>query len=93
MNEVLISILDLFGLAWWLEIKTQKPECTYYFGPFLTAREAYEAKPGYIEDLEVEGAQGVQVFIKRCKPSKLTVDNSLGETFDRKASPAFSGQF
>jgi hypothetical protein len=33
------------------------------------------------------------VFIKRCKPNNLTVDDDLGERIDRKASPAFSGQF
>lgn len=93
MKEVLLSILNFFGLAWWIEIITQKPKCTYYFGPFLTAKEADLAKTGYLEDLEIEGAIGIDVFIKRCKPKKLTVEDDLGERIDRKASPAFSGQF
>lgn len=93
MKEVLLSILNFLGLAWWIEIVTYKPQCTYYFGPFLTAKEADLAKTGYIEDLEMEGALGFFVFIKRCKPNELTVEKDLGERIDRKASPAFSGQF
>jgi hypothetical protein len=44
---------DLFGFgkAWWLEIKTNQPTCTYYFGPFERAEEAEALKGGYIEDL------------------------------------------
>ncbi|OKH38157.1 hypothetical protein NIES2119_11425 [[Phormidium ambiguum] IAM M-71] len=92
MKEVLLSILNFLGLAWWIEIVTRKPQCTYYFGPFLTVKEADLAKTGYIEDLETEGAMGFIVFIKRCKPNELTVEQDLGERIDRKASPAFSGQ-
>lgn len=93
MKEVLIAVLNFFGLAWWIEIVTQKPRCTYYFGPFLTAKDAQAAKGGYLEDLETEGAIGIDVFIKRCKPKELTIEDDLGERIDRKASPAFSGQY
>ena len=93
MKEVLLSILNFLGLAWWIEVVTHKPQCTYYFGPFITAKEALDAKTGYLEDLEMEGAMGFVVFIKRCKPNELTVEEDLGERIDRKASPAFSGQF
>lgn len=73
MKELLINLLNFFGLAWWVEIVTATPRCTYYFGPFLTAKEATAEKIGYMEDLESEGAQGLSVTIKRCKPSKLTI--------------------
>ncbi len=43
MKEFLISSLNLFGLAYWIEIVTETPQCTYYFGPFLTEQEALEA--------------------------------------------------
>lgn len=69
----LANFLNQFGLAWWVEVVTASPRCTYYFGPFLTADEANQAKPGYIEDLEQEGAQGILVDVKRCKPKELTV--------------------
>jgi len=92
MKEILINILNFFGLAWWVEVVTQNPHCTYYFGPFITPLDAEAQKSGYLEDLEIEGAQVAAVFIKRCKPVKLTIDEELGDRIDRKASPALSGQ-
>ncbi|MBW4479436.1 MAG: DUF1816 domain-containing protein [Tolypothrix brevis GSE-NOS-MK-07-07A] len=92
LKEVLINASDSFGLAWWVEIGTQKPNCTYYFGPFLNSSEANAAITGYVEDLEIEGAQGIVVNVKRCKPDTLTITEDLGEWIDRKVKPAFSGQ-
>lgn len=92
MKEALINVFNILGLAWWVEIVTQSPRCTYYFGPFLTSADAKIALKGYIEDLEVEGAQGIQVNVKRCKPNTLTIAEDLGERIDRKVKPAFSGQ-
>ncbi|MCL1473976.1 DUF1816 domain-containing protein [Argonema antarcticum] len=90
MKEILINILNFLGLAWWVEIVTQNPHCTYYFGPFLTAKDAEAQKGGYLEDLEIEGAQVAAVFIKCCKPVKLTIDEESGEKIDPQASPTFS---
>jgi Domain of unknown function (DUF1816) len=67
------GIANQVGMAWWVEVTTTSPRCTYYFGPFLSETEAQTAKPGYLEDIEREGAQGMQVVVKRCKPSTLTV--------------------
>ncbi|MEH1816235.1 MAG: DUF1816 domain-containing protein [Nostoc sp.] len=92
LKEVLINTFDYLGLAWWVEIVTQNPRCTYYFGPFLSSSDATLASKGYIEDLEIEGAQGIVVNVKRCKPSNLTIADDLGERFDRKVQPAFGGQ-
>ena len=92
MKEVLIKILHFFGWAFWIEVVTTKPKCTYYFGPFLSEPEAIAAQSGYIEDLEVEGAQGIAVAIKRCKPSNLTIFDESGEASDRTKNPTFSGQ-
>lgn len=58
---------------WWVEIITTKPRCTYYFGPFQTHDEAKAAYPGYVEDLDGEGAQGITIVIKRCQPTELTI--------------------
>ena len=91
-KEGLISTFNRLGLAWWVEIVTQTPRCTYYFGPFLSSAEAKLASKGYIEDLEIEGAQGIIVNVKRCKPSVLTIAEDLGERIDRKVKPVFSGQ-
>lgn len=93
MKELLINQLNFFGLAWWVEIATATPCCTYYFGPFLSAQEAVAAQAGYIEDLEDEGAQGLRVVIKRCKPSVVTISEEFGKLSDLGGvRPAFSIQ-
>ncbi|NCO75680.1 MAG: DUF1816 domain-containing protein [Cyanobacteria bacterium] len=79
MKELLIRILDLFGLACWVEISTEIPRCIYYFGPFLTLKEAKSTQDGYIEDLTEEGAKNIVVTVKRCKPKELTIFDDLGE--------------
>ncbi|NMF56705.1 DUF1816 domain-containing protein [Pseudanabaena yagii] len=90
-KNIFTSILETFGLAVWVEIVTDSPRCTYYFGPFSNESEAESAKSGYIEDLEAEGSKGLAVTVKRCRPENLTVyDDSLDFKFDR--FPAFSGQ-
>jgi Domain of unknown function (DUF1816) len=61
---------------WWVEIITDFPYCTYYFGPFDTDKEASSNTPGYIEDLESEGAKRLSIRIKRCHPSDLTICES-----------------
>ncbi|MFW6358003.1 MAG: DUF1816 domain-containing protein [Chroococcales cyanobacterium] len=92
MKELLIKILDLIGWAYWVEVITDTPNCTYYFGPFATAKEAKMAQSGYIEDLESEGAQGISVSIKRCKPTDLTIFDESGESSEFQGITRFSGQ-
>jgi len=58
---------------WWVEIATETPDCTYYFGPFDSAKEAQLNQSGYIEDLEQEGAQGIAVRLEQCQPKILTI--------------------
>ena len=58
---------------WWVEIHTNNPQCTYYFGPFETALEARNLQAGYVEDLQQEQAQILTVQIKQCQPQKLTL--------------------
>jgi hypothetical protein len=95
IQDLWSNALHLLGQAWWVEITTETPACTYYFGPFATAVEADAAKGGYVEDLEGESAQGIQVVVKRCKPTQLTIE---GEARDRSATerstakPSMSGQ-
>jgi hypothetical protein len=83
--------LEKIGMAWWVEIITQEPQCIYYFGSFARANEAKHFLAGYIEDLEGEGAQVIAVDIKRGQPSELTIfEDELGESFDGNLSPAIS---
>ncbi|NEO33675.1 MAG: DUF1816 domain-containing protein [Symploca sp. SIO3C6] len=92
MKEFLIDGFGLLGLNFWVEIVTENPSCTYYFGPFLTDKEAQNAKGGYIEDLEGEGAQGIVVKVKRCKPTNLTIFNDLGKQIETQSMTTLSGQ-
>ncbi|MGC1393985.1 MAG: DUF1816 domain-containing protein [Coleofasciculaceae cyanobacterium] len=92
MKEALTKVLQFLGLAFWVEIVTDNPNCTYYFGPFSSEQEADVSKAGYIEDLEIEGAQGIVVKIKRCKPTNLTIFDELGEPVDRGGITSLSGQ-
>lgn len=69
----LASFLNRVGLAWWVEVTTQSPKCVYYFGPFASPQEAEGELPGFIEDLEDEHAQEIQVVVRRCKPAELTI--------------------
>ncbi len=62
------------GYAWWVQIVTAAPNCTYYFGPFDTSEEANAHRNGYIEDLNNEGAEVFTPQIKWMKPEKLTIE-------------------
>ena len=58
---------------WWVKIDTERPQCTYYFGPFDSAMEAEQSQSGYVEDLEDEGAKGIAVQISQYQPIALTI--------------------
>jgi Domain of unknown function (DUF1816) len=61
---------------WWVEIVTDLPRCTYYFGPFDSDKEASSHTPGYLEDLEGEGAKRVSIRIQKCQPAEITICES-----------------
>ncbi len=73
MRMTIASLLQKLGIAVWTEVRTESPCCTYYFGPFSSFTEAEETQAGFIEDIKREGAKGIAVAIKRCKPDELTV--------------------
>ncbi|MFE4106652.1 DUF1816 domain-containing protein [Almyronema epifaneia] len=88
MKNLLNGILNLLVGEWWIEIVTQAPKCTYYFGPFASEEEAEIAKTGYIEDLEQEGATQILATIQRCnRPDELTIDEST-DSMGGMTSPA-----
>lgn len=89
----ILDTLFSFSKAWWIEVKTESPTCTYYFGPFGDKAEAQMAKAGYIEDLEQEGAQRIQASITRCSyPENLTISDDTEDYRGGFSSPIFSGQ-
>ncbi|NJL23198.1 MAG: DUF1816 domain-containing protein [Leptolyngbyaceae cyanobacterium SM1_3_5] len=75
MKEIWVTLLEALGQAWWVEVITEAPRCTYYFGPFASASEAEAARGGYVEDLEQENAQNIRAIVKRCKPVSLTIEH------------------
>lgn len=64
---------EQLDLAWWVEIVTEHPTCTYYFGPFAGSEEARSFLPGYIEDLQQEGHEEIRTQVKYCQPEELTI--------------------
>jgi len=79
MKNFFSNLFSFFSASWWVKITTAEPNCVYYFGPFDSEREALQAKPGYIEDLEQEGAQRIRTSLQQsAEPEKLTIE--LGAT-------------
>jgi hypothetical protein len=79
MQETIRSLAERLGLAYWVEIRTERPACVYYFGPFLSRQSAEAEVPGYREDLESEGAQGLQITVGRMRPTELTITDDWGD--------------
>ena len=67
------AISGVLKASWWVQINTQMPTCTYYFGPFDSKKDAKLSQACYIEDLTHERAQGITAEIKRMRPKKLTI--------------------
>ncbi len=94
VRDIFKGFFQGLGTAWWVEITTAEPRCTYYFGPFQSSAEAEAHKPGYVEDLESERAQGIQAAVKRCNPDVLTVFDEMAELPERSTPVrSLSGQF
>lgn len=82
MKKFLTELLKNIVQRHWIKVTTAEPKCTYYFGPFLTRKEAKLAQPGFIEDLEAENAEGIKAEIKRCQPQELTIFDQSNDNFD-----------
>ncbi|MEY2983408.1 MAG: hypothetical protein RLZZ568_25 [Cyanobacteriota bacterium] len=68
-----VSFLFFSQRKWWIRVSTQVPHCVYYFGPFDSQQEAIDHHQGFLADLEMEGAQGIDYKIERGSPRQLTV--------------------
>jgi hypothetical protein len=77
---MLQGILNGLGLAYWIEIRTDRPVCTYYFGPYSRQSSAAVALDGFLDDLRQEGAEIVASSIdRRREPEQLTVTEDWGD--------------
>lgn len=75
MKRLLERFLSPLRQTWWLKVLTDSPRCEYYFGPFMSEREADQAKGGHMEDLTLEGSELLRVSVLRClPPSELTIE-------------------
>jgi hypothetical protein len=60
------------GRESWVEVETEPPKRTYYFGPYDSKNEASNNTNGYITDLEKKGAKNISINIKQGRePSQL----------------------
>lgn len=50
---------------WWVEVDTDSPKRTYYFGPYDSREEASDNTTSYIRDLEKKGAKKISINIKQ----------------------------
>ncbi|MEG4091113.1 DUF1816 domain-containing protein [Microcoleus sp. Pol12B4] len=58
---------------WWVEVETDSPKRTYYFGPYDSRQEASNSSNRYIRDLENKGAKKISINIKQgSQPTHLT---------------------
>lgn len=75
MKNFFSGLLSFFSNPWWVKITTAEPNCVYYFGPFDDEAEALQAKPGYVEDLQQEGALQIQTSLHNIpEPTELTIE-------------------
>jgi hypothetical protein len=80
MQDTIRSLAERLGLAYWVEIRTERPACVYYFGPFWSRQSAEAEASGYREDLESEGARGISTTVGRMRPTQLTITEDWGDT-------------
>ncbi len=60
------------GRELWVEVETESPKSTYYFGPYDSKDEASNNTNGYITDLEKKEAKNISINIKQSRePSQL----------------------
>lgn len=62
--------------AWWVRVKTENPEYTYYFGPFENRAIANQKLPGFVQDLQDESAHVSSSSVEWCNPPQLTIEGT-----------------
>jgi hypothetical protein len=61
--------------SWWIRVDTHSPKCRYYFGPFSSPQEAEAHHQAYLNDLQAEGAKGIEYVIEQGNPRRLTIES------------------
>ena len=55
------------GLAWWARVRTQSPQVTYWFGPFVRSSTLETSLPAFLEDLRAESPDSLDVELLRTR--------------------------
>jgi hypothetical protein len=55
------------GLAWWARVRTQSPQVTYWFGPFVRRSTLETSLPAFLEDLRAESPDSLDVELLRTR--------------------------
>ena len=66
-DDLIRNFGNKLGLAWWAKIETERPETTYWFGPFITKRGLQENMSSFIKELSEEGSINIKYSFIRCK--------------------------
>lgn len=75
MKKFFSGLFGFLSTPWWIKVTTAEPRCIYYFGPYDNEKEATQAQPGFIEDLEQEGAEKIEASLQRSQePDELTIE-------------------
>ncbi|EDY39152.1 conserved domain protein [Cyanobium sp. PCC 7001] len=61
------SCANGLGLAWWARVRTQSPDVTYWFGPFVRRRTLEAELPAFVEDLRAEAPASLEVELLRTR--------------------------
>lgn len=72
-NLLDLLVFDSPKPPYWVEVETENPSCTYYFGYFAHPLAAKLMQRGYVKDLLEEQAIVLSAEIKRCQPKQLTI--------------------
>ena len=72
-SSVKNSDSDILKLFWWLEIKTARPSCVFYFGPFSSEEEAKVAQYSHIDRLIHEKFHGITLEVKQLEPKEVMI--------------------
>ncbi len=65
---------NTLGVAWWAKVETNKPNVTYWFGPFLTRRSLKLNLSDFEQDLSIEGSNSVRhTFVRGRRKEPLTI--------------------
>ena len=65
--QLIRTLGNKLGLAWWAKIETEEPNTTYWYGPLITKRSLKQNITSFVNDLSDEGFINIKYEFIRCK--------------------------